>query len=86
MTDSELDLVKTKLTSLATRILDVDVSDADLRRNTKDEIKSIGMKLGISLDSRYTKAKMISVLEESEEYKSVESRRKAYALGKAISS
>jgi len=86
MTDFELDLVKTKLTSLATRILDVDVSDADLSGNTKDEIKSIGMKLGISLDSRHTKAKMISALEESEEYKSVESRRKAYALGKAISS
>ena len=83
MTD-ELQKVKASLSSLASNILSADPGKEDLSIKTKSEIKTLADSMGISLDSRLTKAKMIDYLESSDEYNVKVDKKRSIAIQRSI--
>lgn len=76
----ELEKAKASLASLASNILSADPGKQDLSAKTKAEIKDLAKDLGISVDGRLTKPKMIEFLESSQDYIKEEDRKRARAM------
>ena len=80
----ELEKAKASLASLASNILSADPGKQDLSAKTKAEIKVLAKDLGISVDGRLTKPKMIEFLESSEDYIKEQNKIRARLIKKGI--